>query len=1618
MKLKRMMVLGLVLVLCMTWVPGLYAEVVRDEGGFGMAADNLLTNGGFETLGGMNNNWQDGIAPAAASFFRSTGSPVFAVDDTMSRSGDRSARISAETVSRGAIVQEARGDQLAAGQTYRISGWMKTEQISNKAILRLQAGRSGSNILINFGELTGTNGWTYFSRELTLPDNITSPAWIKIEAFLENSTGAMWLDDFSIAPIIPLVGLDIQPSYAELDVGQSEQLSVTYIPADTTEHGVTWNSSDEAVVAVSETGEITALQNGYSRITVTSVDGSKARTIIVSVGAPDTLIVENYAGTAADGLLDGQLVAMDSALQPLSYALALEPSNGTVLVRSNGSFSYYAEAGYTGEDTFTYMVAVGDSGPKFGTATITVQAAETKPVLDLLWHATPKDTALTGKLEKVRYPEPATLTWSGVAGPAHGEVSVAGDGSFVYTPEMGYTGYDQFKVSVESVTGTSAQGEVTVFVLPDEEDFLALLGADGGGGLLANASRWADIEQLIGDGDPYMKAWVDDLQALADAVLATEPLPHTSTGANYNVMRDRLIQTSLMYKLSGEERYAARAALELEAIAAYPDWFGRTNNLLPLAELTYGVALAYDWLQAYLTDEQSERIAEAIRVKSLGVALAWYRGEFRHNGEFNNINLVDNGGFALGALAIMDRGGAASTDAAEVLRGAYTKLQQALRFYTEDGSWLEGPAYWHYGGQYFTYMMAAMNNVLGEDYGLSTLPGVAASGEFPVYLLGEGGFFDFYDGGISLNQPESMWYADFYNQPQNAWHLGDLYDRKGVFDPLYLIFYKPGMFDTPPVALDRTFSGIETLSTRSAWDDPNALFAAMKGFNDTLLSHHDLDAGTFVFDALGVRWAMDSGNESYNLPGFWDYNGARWRYYRKTAEGHNTIVVNPQDNPIMQQQHDARALLIDNQIKPRGAYGILDMTERYARDAVSMKRGMMLAADRQELIVRDEMRFKQPSEWYWFMHTRAEIEIIEEGRAAILSSQDKRLYIKLLEAPVGAELSVMAAQPLPTSPNPEGQSMNHGIRKLAVHMEGVERSDLTVWMVPLRGGEPLPQEMPTVGALADWSIPDGELAAPVARPEVQGIAMDGQPLSGFNPKQTYYGVIVPFDQSEIPVVTAVGDYPLSVRQAEGLPGRAVVEVTDPARPGAVQRYTIQFESGPIIGELPAVNKLPIAAVTASAVPEAAQGNTPDKTIDGNLDTRWAAAGQQWIQYDLGESQVVGAVTIAYMFGDTRQYYFDIQGSLNGMDWVDLYRGQSSGMTNEPQLYPVSDTNVRYIRINGQGNSSNNWNSVTEVAIFRPSPLALRVSAPNQVTAGEQAVVSARWSYGDGRRIEATDLTYTSSNTEVAAVDELGRLTGRQAGEVTITVKDETYGLQGEVGVEVVRRSNPPNQPPVPWPPAPHVTGPEAPELPEAPGEPEDQEDQDDNSHEGPPTAGTDEVTFADIRGHWAEAAIAGAVRAGWVSGYPDGSFKPGQHLTRAEFTRMVVDKLGFVGPAAELTFADRGQLGDWAVDAVALAVREGIISGYPDGTFRPAAAITRAEMAVMIASAYQVALNEGLASTFADDASIPAFSRGAVAALQESGVIRGQGGNRFAPAAAATRAEAVMMLLASGEAFE
>jgi len=176
-----------------------------------------------------------------------------------------------------------------------------------------------------------------------------------------------------------------------------------------------------------------------------------------------------------------------------------------------------------------------------------------------------------------------------------------------------------------------------------------------------------------------------------------------------------------------------------------------------------------------------------------------------------------------------------------------------------------------------------------------------------------------------------------------------------------------------------------------------------------------------------------------------------------------------------------------------------------------------------------------------------------------------------------------------------------------------------------------------------------------------------------------------------------------------------------------------------------------------------------------------------------------------------------------------------------------------------------------------------------------------------------------------------------------------------------------------------------------------------------PTAPLIELT--DIAGHWAESYIEQAVSQGIINGFPDRKFKPDDAVTRAEFTVMLAAALNLNEQDAVLGFTDDDQIGQWAKQAVSLALKAGIVDGYKDGSFRPDVQITRTEMASMIAKALNVPRNIGATTGFADDKDIPIWAKSDVEALRKLGIATGRGGNAFVPNDTATRSEAVAILL-------
>ena len=166
---------------------------------------------------------------------------------------------------------------------------------------------------------------------------------------------------------------------------------------------------------------------------------------------------------------------------------------------------------------------------------------------------------------------------------------------------------------------------------------------------------------------------------------------------------------------------------------------------------------------------------------------------------------------------------------------------------------------------------------------------------------------------------------------------------------------------------------------------------------------------------------------------------------------------------------------------------------------------------------------------------------------------------------------------------------------------------------------------------------------------------------------------------------------------------------------------------------------------------------------------------------------------------------------------------------------------------------------------------------------------------------------------------------------------------------------------------------------------------------------------SDITGHWAEETIQQWIDAGVIGGYTDGTFKPDQSITRAEFVEWVNNLFNFqVGETASFSDVPAGA---WYADDVNIAVYEGFISGYEDGTFRPEEGISRQEVAKVISFILDMDGTDLTAlNVFKDKAEVPDWSRKSLIYMVGKGYFSGYPDKTLKPTAGITRAETIALL--------
>ena len=551
--------------------------------------------------------------------------------------------------------------------------------------------------------------------------------------------------------------------------------------------------------------------------------------------------------------------------------------------------------------------------------------------------------------------------------------------------------------------------------------------------LFISRTQIEDLKKQV-ENDPISKRLFETLKRKAEQFLKTKPVAYKLDGRRLLKQSrhclEHLSTLSLVTLLTGDSRYSDWAIQEMEAVAEFPDW--NPAHYLDVAEMTLALALGYDWLFDRLTAGQRQKIAKAILDKGINPSfdevarekwwLWWITGT-------NNWAQVCHAGVAAGALALAED----EPELAErVIKRAVENMPRAAEAYAPDGAYAEGPTYWHYGTSFQVVLIDVLKSALGNDYGLADFPGFLDSSKYILQMTGPSGKYYNYADGRSTRSMEAtlFWFARRLNDPSllqadlaildkflAAYEQEDFNDHYRLL-ALSLLWWKPefsarlsGQRNLP---LHWMAAGGNPVSVhRSAWNDKNAVFVAIKGGSPSG-SHAHKDAGSFILEAGGVRWIVDPGMQEYHTlesagVDLWNMEDGsqRWEVFRIGTQGHGVLSFDG-----AQQLTKGKASIVRFQENGAAPHTVIDLTSIYEDQATRVWRGVSLSGEG-TVHLQDEWTAGNAAVTVrWKIITEAEITV--DGAAITLSHAGKRLRLHVLE-PAGVKIKIIdiSKPPLP-----------------------------------------------------------------------------------------------------------------------------------------------------------------------------------------------------------------------------------------------------------------------------------------------------------------------------------------------------------------------------------------------------------------------------------------------------------------------------------------------------------------------------------------------------------------------------------------------------------------------------
>ncbi len=875
---------------------------------------------------------------------------------------------------------------------------------------------------------------------------------------------------------------------------------------------------------------------------------------------------------------------------------------------------------------------------------------------------------------------------------------------------------------------------------------------------------------LVGDFEPIRKRLKSDLQM-------QDWLKQLSSETTMDAI-------ALRFQLTGDTnliRAAVDSALSLDLAAKIkkgPHHYGKSICFL---------GCTYDWLHDYLSFQQRNQLLVMLQQ---GLE-AYLQDPDKTN--FHNMNHCLNAGAIVGAIAIADE---APALAKKVLEVAINTIN--LTWYQPDGVTPEGPHYMNWSSLIMISGLSSLDIAFNDGFGLSDDLGIMGYGDFMMHItIPKKGiavkYSDCYTNGTYYNLGQFFWIANKFNRADISQFAleNDAYTASGE-NPDYsgkihqLLWYNPEKFKTnanryASIPLDKQFKSAELAVMRSAWNDENAIFTALKGtdnYHQANFYHRHTNTGTFFLSALGQQWAVDLGLEDYAIP---DYNEQPRRYYKLRAEGHNCNIINPGSG--IDQLGWENCPIISQGSSNQESYAVVDMQPDYINLSKSAKRGLKLFDHRRKILLQDEINSLdgKPLDSYWFMHTEAGIEIAPDGRSAILYRANERLLVYMATAPKDARFTVMGTEPLVyTKPVKYKQDWTFGAKKLSIHTNTEKQLKLAIVFVPLHEGDAIQLQKLPYTNLDDWKINAKKEAT------LSSIKIEGKPIANFDERQFTY--TIDGVQPSISQITAVFNEKNANISIEKNNNNSVsIKVAVPGYTSS--NYLIYFREKPI-------------QILRNSLHE--YSSWDESFANHRIIAPKIKAGE-FIEYELNQVATVGNISIGFTNQQLKSYPFEIWVSTDKSNWSLAYNGASKIIPGikmpMPQSFALKTFQAKFIRIknpiggsnftidvlqfnkdeaSAKNYSNNAYKEILSDIVFPEKNIQIKLGDKKKI------LFNGLSNYGKKILLEDAKLNFESENTGIMEVALNGEIVSKSVGEtfVRVVVQKGDYVFHKKIAVTV------------------------------------------------------------------------------------------------------------------------------------------------------------------------------------------------------------------------------------------